>query len=474
MSVRPRSGKSRGAVSWLGLSAIAGGLTLIWLYVDTPRLAKSPNPINAIVYLGTGCVLVLWGLRATIGDVGALFGRLRHRPAQRYRVRMPPEAFVYMLILGVLCLGALLGHSNMLMLVFGLMAGPFVLNGQMTLAILKRVSVRRRLPEQAIAGEKFPVTLTLSNRKRFFSSWMVVAEDVVESRTEQLLPAVLFACVPAKSEREAAYDLRLARRGLYEFGPVRIMSRFPLGLMERSFELGSVEELVVYPRIGRLKPRWRQPADSGDPVSDFAQSKVGACDDEFHRLREYRAGDNPRAIHWRTTARRNELMVQEYQQNRRRDLLLIVDLWLPARPRPDDLERVELAVSFAASICVDQLQTATDSGLQLVIVGKETSTTNGAGASRAFEDLLEQLALAEAGPASGLRDAVHEAAHAGRTQLRKVLITSRTLERVRGVMYDGPAAAGDAAELEVIEAAPQNLAEYLEFDDCGSASGRTR
>src|SRR5262249_43190886 len=138
MSVRSRTSRSRRPVSWLGLAAIAGGITLIWLYFDHPHLAKPTSPLNAIVYLGTGWVLILWGLRAFLGEVLAAVLHLRDRPVHRYRVRMPPEAFVYGLILLVLCAGALLGHSNMLMLVFGLMAGPFVLNGQLTLVILKR------------------------------------------------------------------------------------------------------------------------------------------------------------------------------------------------------------------------------------------------------------------------------------------------------------------------------------------------
>jgi hypothetical protein len=336
----------------LGLIAIAGGLALIRLYFSFPRLASNPNPMVAVVYLGTGGVLILLGLRALLAELlGAVF-RGGAIPGQRYRIRMPPEALMYLLILVVLCLGALLGHSNMMMLVFGLTAGPFILNGQMTLGVLQRLSVARRLPRHATVGENFPVTLCLSNRKRLLSSWMIVAEDFVQAPDEQLQPAVLFTHVPARSEREAIYEICPARRGRYEFGPVRVLSRFPMGLMERSFELGQVEQLLVYPRIGRLKSGWWQAGEAGQAVSERARAVVGASDDEFHRLREYRSGDNPRAIHWRTTARRSELMVREYQHHLRRELCLVLDLWLPARPQPDDLERVELAVSFAASACV--------------------------------------------------------------------------------------------------------------------------
>jgi len=462
MSARRWRGKSGRGAAWLGVVALVGGFVLIHLYYDHPHLSRSASPLIPIVYVGAGAILILWGIRALLGEVLRLFSRHRHRPVQRYRVHMPREAFVYGAILLVLLAGALIGPSNMLMLVFGLMAGPYVLNGQVTLLILKRLSVARVLPGHATVGENFSVKLSLANRKRILSGWMVTAEDTVQSAREQFQPAVLFTCVPPRSQREAAYEVRPAHRGLYEFGPVRVMSRFPLGLMERSFELGQVETLVVYPRIGRLRPRWRNAAGSGELHSREELACVGISDDEFHRLREYRDGDNPRAIHWRTTARRNELTVREYQPSRRQDLLLIADLRLPPRPQLADLERVELAVSFAASVCVNQMQSATDSHVELVVCGQNQAQSAAAERALTVTGLLERLALAEAGPAADLASLVESATRAADPQVRRVLVTTRT----RDELAEALAAAGESATgFEIIEAQPGELAEYVEFDE---------
>lgn len=462
MSARRWRARPGHAGGWLGPVAVLGGITLIHLYYDHPNLSRSANPLIAVVYIGAGSILILWGLRVLLGEFGRLFGgRGRQGAVQRYRVHMPREAFVYGAILSVLLAGALIGRSNMLMLVFGLMTGPFVLNGQATLAILKRLAATRTLPESATVGENFSVKLTLFNRKRLLSAWMVTAEDIAQSTREQLQPAVLFTRVPPRSQREASYEIRPAFRGLYEFGPVRVMSRFPLGLMERSFELGRVETLVVYPRIGRLLPRWRHAAESGELHSREERARVGISDDEFHRLREYRDGDNPRAIHWRTTARRNELTVREYQQSRRQDLLLAVDLHLPPRPQPADLERVELAVAFAASVCVDQMQAATDTQVELVVCGADGQPPVAPGTLN-LTGLLERLALAQAGPARTLPEALQAAGDAADPQVRRVLVTTRT----RGELAEALAAgAGFAGGFEIVEARPEELADFVEFDD---------
>jgi uncharacterized protein (DUF58 family) len=448
----------------LWLVAIAGGVALMRLYFDHPRLAKNSNPIVAIIYLGTGCVLVLWGVRALVSEVWAMISRRRHQAVRRYSVRMPREAFAYMLILAVLCLGALLGHSNMLMLVFGLTAGPFVLNGQMTLGILSRLRVTRRLPHWATVDENFSVTLNLINRKRFLSSWMVIAEDAVQGSGEAMQPAVLFTCVPPRSQRDAAYSIRPARRGVYEFGPVRIFSRFPLGLMERSFEMGQIEQLVVFPKIGRLKPRWWRVADVGETVAERLQLRAGSGDDDFHRLREYRSGDNPRDIHWRTTARRNQLMVREYQHDRRPNLLLVLELWIPQAPQPADLERVELAVSFAATVCVEQAQAGVDSDIDLVICGKSTSI--GSRSAGSISGLLEELALAQPAPATELAGAIQSATKIAPARQRRVVVTTRPADATRPAA-ESPAATAPAVSthgFEVVVADPQSLVEYFDLE----------
>lgn len=458
MSVRPQGARPRRSLSWLGTAAIFGGLTLIWLYLDHPHLSKNPGVVFPLLYLGTGCVLIGWGVRSLAGEVLAMFSRLRRRAALQYHVRMPREALIYGLILVVLCAGALLGRSNMLMLVFGLMAGPFILNGQVTLGILKRLSVVRKLPAHATVGESFGVKLALSNRKKLLSSWMVSVEDLAANAREQLAPVVLFACVPPHSTREAHYEIRPVCRGLHEFGPVRVISRFPLGLMERSIELGAIERLIVYPRIGKLTSRWRPAPDRGGLTAEGARADLGANQEEFHRLREYRGGDNPRAIHWRTTARRNQLMVREYEHSRRQDVLLAVELWLPPQPRPADHERVELAVSLAASICVDHSQTAGESTIEVVLCGDGTARGTGGAGAAAIEGLLEMLALAEGGPAAGLGDAL--AAATAPASARRVLITTRA-----GVFGAGGDGSHAVAGYEVLAADPRTICDYLEFDD---------
>ena len=71
---------------------------------------------------------------------------------------------------------------------------------------------------------------------------------------------------------------------------------------------------------------------------------------DFFGVREWQAGDSVRWIHWRGTARHGQLMVRQFEKHRRRDIVLLLDLWQPSQPDEEHLENVELAVCFAAMV----------------------------------------------------------------------------------------------------------------------------
>lgn len=452
---------------WTEFAAVAAGVFLVWLSLVEPRTGSGPQQITAPLLLGAGLLLAGWGLRTVAGAIWSRMEGWVWQGGRRYRVHFHREALVYIVMLLALCLGALMGAQNMLMLVFGLMVGPFILGGQVTRLILNRLQVARTLPEIAVAGQNLMVRLQLINRKKLFSAWMVTATDRFVGIIEEQHPAVLFARVPPRGGREAGYTIRPAHRGLIRFGPVRVACSFPLGLMERSFELGDTRELLVLPRVGRLTDRWRDRERDGANTSSSAHARLGLFDDEFDRLREYRGGDNRRAIHWRTTARRNELMVREYQHHRWPGLVLAVDLWQPGQPGGDDLLRVELAVSLAATLCVECARAAEEARIWLVISGRTTTTLAGEGHAAALQGLMEGLALAQAGPAPDLAAAGMVASEAD-LACRRLLVTTRPLHDAALLSLQKGAherSQNDVPVFEIIRAEPAVVSQYLEFDE---------
>jgi len=296
-------------------------------------------------------------------------------------------------IMLVCAIGSMLGRSNMLMLVFALMAGPFILNGWIVFSMLKRTQVTRRVPSLSMAGEPISVEVSLKNRKWLLSSRVMSVRDRIEHDRETLEGRVLFVRVPPRSERKARYQMRLMRRGRYQVGPALLSSRFPLGLVERGLFFYKTDEILVSPQLGQLKPSWKQEqAVFTEPLKNRPFQR-GSFQEEFHGIREYRLGDNPRTIHWRTSARRNELMVREFHHNRDPNLRILCDLWEPKHPDEEQQDRSELALSFAATICVEHLRQTHGASIVFTAAGKELVHWEGPSSAGGAEELMRSLAV---------------------------------------------------------------------------------
>ena len=451
---------------WGLLSLMTGGAILLVLWKFSRISNRLSDNSRTLVILVAG-ILIAWGVGRIITALRSPGGSRRGLHLSRHRVMLPRHGLVYLGIMAALFVGSLLGRSNSLMLVFAMMAGPFILNGWVTYSMLKRLHVNRRVQTATHAGDRVSVEITLKNNKWLLASWLMAVQDSLAGANEQLSGGVLYSRVPPRGERRACYDVRLMQRGRYHFGPVYVSTRFPLGLVERGLVLDSRDEILVYPRLGRLSATWRQTHLLADESFRTREASPGPFDDVFHGIREFRWGDNPRAIHWRTSARQNSVMVREFRQSRERGLVVLLDLYQPKRPTDSDRERVELAVSLAATICVEQVRYARDATLNVLIAGQSVTRWKRDSRATGLASLLDSLAVAEADPSADVALAIEEASAERTPGTQVVLITTRQSGDTRD---EGPQSLigdetvrADAGINRVIHADRQELAPFFQL-----------
>ncbi|OLT20098.1 hypothetical protein BJF78_35840 [Pseudonocardia sp. CNS-139] len=183
------------------------------------------------------------------------------------------------------------------------------------------------------------------------------------------------------------YPLRPMLRGVHRVGPLTGTARDPLGLAEFERELAPADRLVVLPRVVPL--RGLPPAigaGEGTPGAALAHQGQGASD---VLIREYRQGDELRRVHWRSTARYDELMVRLEERPWRGGMTVILDRRDAAHRGRGPESSLEFAISMAASVCVhmlgrgEPLNLVTEDGIEL--------TAPGAGAQEALLDSLAAL-----------------------------------------------------------------------------------
>jgi uncharacterized protein (DUF58 family) len=414
----------RRELSLAGVTALAIALGFAVIYVRVPRASEPWLPIFHPLFWVFEAGLVLAGCVSLSLPYWPTRWRQRLPRFSRHRVFIPREGIGYLLIMAVLFIGSSLTQSNALMLVFAAMAGPFVVNGSIIYTMLKNVRVRRQTPPRAMAGELFSVQMELTNQTPLVSMWMMVAQDQIRYGEDQWQPTILFTRVPPKVTQVGHYQVRLLKRGRHHFGPVQIMSRFPLGLVERGAFFAEHSEMLIYPRIGRLTPAWKKQLVGASELIETPQPRGGVFDDEYHHLREYRPGDNQRAIHWRSSARRNQLIVREYQQNREHHLLLVIDLYAKG-PVVTASDLIEETLSLAATIAAEHRRECRGATLTVLACGQESWKWEARVNAVGLESLFDRLAIIAPGVDTHFAKHFSETAAVVGTNTRVVIVSPR-------------------------------------------------
>lgn len=414
-----RSTLRRSRVSLQGIAFMIVGLGLVIFEMQTEFLLSRLGSSGRIIIFFCGTGFSVWGLKELIAGIYPVFSKTGNS------FRLPREGFAYLVIMCVLFIGSLIGRNNLLLMVFASLIGPWVMNGWITFTMLKLLKVSRVLPERIMAGETFTTSLILENQNSWLPAWLMTVHDSITKGDGWISPEVLFVRVPAKSERQGHNQLRLRERGRFQFGPVRITTRFPLGLVERGTRLDVINELLVYPRMGHLTAQWRQLLQNSTELVSDVRTVAGPFNDEMSRIREYRHGDDPRLIHWRTSARVNELMVCDYDESRDRDLLLIIDGWIATETGEVESENFERGLSFATTVCMDHLRNSRESSLVVELATKKPFSWRGDHAESHVENLLDAFAETEAIAQLEVNQILDGVDHGSSSKQRIVIITSR-------------------------------------------------
>lgn len=289
-------------------------------------------------------------------------------------------------------------------------AGMFTTAASVTLwerYALRQVTYRRVLAEhRAFFGEELPLTVEIENRKPLPLPWLR-ADDVIPAGLEVIGEdtyldreagrAVLHQLVSIRwFERvRLRYRLRCATRGVFTLGPVRLESGDPFGFAAREQTLPILDRILVYPK---MVPIEQLGLPSRHPFGDASDRRRLFQDPtRVIGVREYTSDDSPRHIHWKASARLQQLQTRVFDATTSHTLMLYVNLasfdryWWVSLNR-DSLEMVILTAASVARWAVEQ-------GYQVGIAtngapagGGEELTVPPAGDPQQLVRLLEALA----------------------------------------------------------------------------------
>ena len=261
---------------------------------------------------------------------------------------------VVLLIAGILMRNPLL---FLLAVLLGLVAGLSALWDRYALA---EVSYTRRLAvTRLFAGDETDVTVEVVNAKPLPLAWLKV-EDEWPGEIEMIKGRLLRSYKPTRRllhvllslrfyERvRKHYRLRATQRGAFQFGPALVSSgdMFGFRVQERLYD--GRDWLTVYPRV---VPVGALGLPAAHPFGDLKTARR-ISDDPLRvtGVRPYVAGDSPRSLHWKATARRGELQTKVFDPGAVRSAAVFVDLRTVHGFPGVVPEYLELAITAGASV----------------------------------------------------------------------------------------------------------------------------
>ncbi|MEM7307445.1 MAG: DUF58 domain-containing protein [Planctomycetota bacterium] len=185
-------------------------------------------------------------------------------------------------------------------------------------------------------------------------------------------------------EGQLGVDVAGLPRGCYSIEAAWLESMHPFGLIRRRRELAASGELAVYPSPRSLL----EGRSAAEALDDLLGGDHAAGEAQPSGLRDHRDGDGLRRVHWRASARRGRLVVQEWEGAGGNGLEVVLD----RRCEPDELEQALASISAMVQLARTNKET-------LRLHSQDVSATFGEG-QRPFAEALRFLAGAQALPAS--------------------------------------------------------------------------
>lgn len=179
---------------------------------------------------------------------------------------------------------------------------------------------------KVFSGDFLRVRVTIRNNSRRHFDFIEVHDQYPETWILAIGENFMASRIEPGKSMTFSYILQARMRGRYELGPTAVIMRDRLGLHYYTRTLEAPTEILVYPTwkdVRRLEALGKQ-RQLGLMFGSHRTKLVG-MGTEFAGFRDYVAGDTFRSIDWKSSARRGEMVVRQYEMEKNVQIICMVD-----------------------------------------------------------------------------------------------------------------------------------------------------
>ncbi|WP_055437518.1 DUF58 domain-containing protein [Lacinutrix algicola] len=232
----------------------------------------------------------------------------------------------------------LLSIIKMLFFVFcGLIIVDFII-----LYKQKGIHATRVLPEKLSNGDDNEIAISIENHYNFKTYIKLIDELPFQYQKRDFN---IDTIVEKGDSKKIKYTLRPLERGEYHFGNLNLYTNSPIGLVSRRYKFGKDEMVPNYPSFLQLR-KYALMAFT-NKLSEYGLKKIRRIGHtmEFEQIKDYVPGDDIRNINWKATAKRDQLMVNQFQDEKSQPVYSVIDKGRVMRMPFEGLSLLDYAIN---------------------------------------------------------------------------------------------------------------------------------
>ncbi len=186
----------------------------------------------------------------------------------------------------------------------------------------QNIKASRQVPEKLSNGDDNTITIKLRNYYSFPVSLKIIDEIPFQFQVRNF---EVNRKLLSSQKDQFQYFLHPTERGEYFFGNLNIYVASPLRLISRRFAFDQHQQVPAYPSFIQLR-KYDLMAFSNN-LFQYGVKKIRRIGHtmEFEQIKEYVQGDDIRTLNWKATAKRNQLMVNQFQDEKSQNVYMVID-----------------------------------------------------------------------------------------------------------------------------------------------------
>lgn len=184
------------------------------------------------------------------------------------------------------------------------------------------IEATRITPEKLSNGDENPISISIRNYYTFSVFTKLIDEIPFQFQVRNF---EINRKIKASSQDDIQYFLRPVERGEYVFGNLNVFISSPLRIISRRFTFNKDQMVPTYPSYIQLR-KYDLMAFSNN-LFQYGVKKIRRIGHtmEFEQIKEYIQGDDIRTLNWKATAKKNSLMVNQFQDEKSQSVYMIID-----------------------------------------------------------------------------------------------------------------------------------------------------